>query len=98
MIFNTKFIADWNAIKKNKQDLIVANNCKENMKRIKYKYEVNQKVLVEKRQPNKMSAHFEGPYKIMQVSTNGTVVICHATKNGAVLECINIRRIQPYIE
>ena len=45
------------------------------MKRIWYNYQVNQKVLVKKRQLNKLSTYFEGPYKIIEVANNGTVII-----------------------
>ena len=37
------------------------------MKRIKYDYKVNQKVLVKPRQPNTLMNQYEGPYTVMTV-------------------------------
>ena len=66
------------------------------MKWIKYDYQVNQKVSVEKNQPNKLSMHYDGPYKIVEVHPNGTVIIHEPTRGRAVLETFNIQRIHPY--
>ena len=66
------------------------------MKRIKYEYKVNQKVLVEPRQSNKLMKTYYGPYKITTVWDNGTVTIRKTSKHGAVFEWINIRRLHPY--
>ena len=41
-----------------------------------------------------MERPYDGPYKITQVYTNGTVTI----KKGAVYQRHNIRRIQPYYD
>ena len=45
MIFNIKYIADWEAMWQNNQDIIAKNNKAENMKRIKYDYKIYQKFL-----------------------------------------------------
>ena len=90
---NTEFMAEWKIIQSNKQRLIAKNNKPKNMKQIKYDYQVNQKVLIEKNQPNKLSTYYEGPYKIIEVQSNGTVILRKPSRGGAVLEKINIQRL-----
>ena len=94
-MLNIKFEADWKRIKDRKQQLINKNNMKENSKRIKHQYNVGDKVLVDIKYKSKSKYGlnpFDGPYDIIKVNNNGTVVI----KKGAVLETINIRQIKPY--
>ena len=43
------------------------NNKAENLKRIKYTYKPNQKVLIEVQQPNTLSTQYDGPYKIVTI-------------------------------
>ena len=54
------------------------------MKRIKYDYEINQKVFIEPKQLNKLMNQYEGPYMVMTIWNNGTIIIFKATKHGAV--------------
>ena len=92
MILNIKHVANWKAIKDRKTKMIQKNNKKENSKRIPHLYRVGEEVLLERNQPNKLEQPYEGPYKIEQVNTNGTVSL----KMGAVTDTVNIRRIVPY--
>ena len=92
MILNIKHVANWKAIKDRKTKMIQKNNKKENSKRIPRLYRVGEEVLLERNQPNKLEQPYEGPYKIEQVNTNGTVSL----KMGAVTDTVNIRRIVPY--
>ena len=95
MILPIRFKADWAMIAQRKQAAINANNNKENKKRKEHTYHVNDLVLVTK--PGiirKMERPRIGPFKVIKVSTNGTVRI----KQGAVIKRINIRRITPYFE
>jgi hypothetical protein len=92
MILNIKHIANWKAIQDRKQQMIIKNNKHENSKRIFYEYKIGDEVLLEKNKPNKMEQPYEGPYKIVQVNTNGTVRL----QMGAVLDTVNIRRLQPF--
>jgi hypothetical protein len=93
-ILNVQFAADWKLIKDRKQKLIKQNNVRENSKRVDYKYNVDDKVLLKndgasgKYQGNA----YLGPYTIRQVNTNGTVRI----DRGAYTETVNIRRIKPF--
>ena len=92
MILNTPFIADWEAIRRRKQELIDKNNKNENAKRIPYTYRVRQQVLVRNKRANKYETPYIGPYPITKVWTNGNVTI----RKGPVQERINIRWIKPY--
>ena len=90
MIFNIKHEANWKAINERKQRIIAKNNKYENSKRLPHDYKVGDKVLLERHDARKMERPYDGPYKITQVYTNGTVTI----KKGAVYQRHNIRRIQ----
>ena len=94
MIFNMKHKADWESIKKRKQDKINENNKRENQKRIPHEYQVGDKVLLRRGTENKWEAPYAGPYKILQVNDNGTVRM----KINSVTDTYNIRRIKPYKE
>ena len=96
MIFNIKYIANWETIQWNKQAIIAKNNKAENMKRIKYDNKINQKVMIEPQKPNKMMSPYEGPYTITTVWNNGTITVHKATKHGAIYEWIDIQRAHPY--
>ena len=92
MIFNIKHVANWQAIKQKKQQIIQKNNKRENAKRIPHEYRIGDLVLLTRNQPNKYERPYEGPYKIEEVLTNGTVCL----KKGVVIETVNIRRLQPF--
>jgi hypothetical protein len=92
MILNIKHIANWKAIKERKQQIIQKNNKRENSKRIFHEYKVGDEVLLERNNPNKLEQPYEGPYKVVQVNTNGTVRL----QMGPVLDTVNIRRLQPF--
>ena len=94
MILNTPFIADWEAIRKRKQELIDKNNKNENKKRTPHNYRVREKVLMRNKRANKYETPYLGPYPITKVWTNGNVTI----RRGPVQERINIRWIKPYVE
>lgn len=95
MILPVKFNVDWALIAQRKQTIINKSNEAENRKRIAYDYTVGEKVLLQ--EPGllpKLATPRTGPYEVVQVHTNGTVVL----RKGAVLQRVNIRRIQPYHE
>ena len=71
------------------------SNKRENSKRIKHNYKIGDKVLL--KNPGilrKMSTPYSGPYEVQEVFTNGTINIL----KGAVVQRVNIRRVQPYFE
>ena len=95
MLLPIQLKTDWARIRQRKQDIINLNNKKENSKRIKHEYRVDEKVLLEK--PgliSKLSSPRTGPYRITDTYTNGTVRI----QRGVVNERVNIRRLTPYKE
>ena len=94
-ILNTKFEANWNLIRERKQKLIRENNRRENAKRVKHQYKVNDKVLLRRDDLAKYKREpWEGPYKITKINNNGSVRI----NKGAVTETFNIRLLKPYFE
>ena len=95
MLLPIRIKTDWAMIRQRKQDIIDANNRRENSRRIEHEYRVGEKVLLEK--PglvSKLSAPRTGPYRITDTYTNGTVRI----QRGIVNERVNIRRLTPYNE
>ena len=96
-ILNVKFEADWKQIRENKQKLIDKNNEKENKKRLKYTYEVGQKVLIKTEQSRKYGKNpYEGPYEVVQVRNNGSLRLSKLIGRGAIFETYNLRNVVPY--
>jgi len=94
-ILNTKFEANWNLIRERKQKLIRENNRRENAKRIRHTYKVDDKVLLKREDKAKYRQNpWEGPYKVVKVNNNGSVRI----RKGAVTDTFNIRQLKPYFE
>ena len=93
MILNASHEADWQNIKANKLKRIIANNKKENRKRLRHEHKKGDKVLLEK-VANKYERNNDGPFEVLEVFKNGTVRI----QMGAVSDLINIRRLTPYFE
>ena len=71
------------------------NLIRENNKRQRYDYVVNQQVLKVRHNPRKLGHRTAGPYKVLQTHVNGTLTI--ELKPG-ISERINIRRVIPYKE
>ena len=95
MLFNMQKVVDWKLIESNKEQQILRDNIRENMKRIDYDYKVGDKVMIIlKGVKRKLSRKKKGPYRIIQVFTNGDVMI----QKGSSTERINIRRIEPIFE
>jgi len=92
MILNIKHVANWEFIRKRKQDLIEKNNIRENATRIPYVYKKGDKVLLKRGTENKYETPYLGPFDILKVNDNGTVRL----QMGAIIDTVNIRRITPY--
>ncbi len=96
-ILNIKFEADWNYIRQRKQKIINYNNSRENKRRVNYECQVNDKVLLtvdETTAAKYRKNPYEGPYTVLQVNNNGTVVL----RMGSIIDTVNIRNIKPYKE
>jgi transposase InsO family protein len=87
MIFNIKHEANWEFIRKIKQQLIEKNNEAENAKRIPHTYNIGDKVRIRRGTENKYEAPYEGPNTITKVNDNGTVCL----KVNNVEDTYNIR-------
>ena len=93
MFLNIPLMADWQLLNKKREHLVNENLRRANLKRRRYDYKVNQKILKKLHQPTKLGEWYEGPYNIEQVHVNGNVTIQLCP---GVTECLNIRRIIPY--
>ena len=94
MIFNIEHIANWEYIRASKQKIIKKNNRIENSSRIPHNYSVGDKVMLRKGSENKYEQPYSGPHTILYVGKNGTVRL----QIGAVVDTVNIRRIEPFKE
>jgi hypothetical protein len=96
MLFDIPFIADWQKIGEQRQQLPDLNNARENKGRIDYDYKVDQKVLVWKEGilHKSESIWHRKPWLIMSVHTNGIITV----QGGNKLEQMNIRRVKPFVE
>jgi hypothetical protein len=99
MIFRQKILIDWVALKQVRWLQAVANNAKENKKRLGHIYKVDDLILIVKKpyelaKVGKISSptYSESPYRILKIYENGTVKIQH----GSFTDILSIRRIMPY--
>ena len=96
-ILNVQFQADWKYIQDRKQKIINQNNERENSSRVPYSYQVNQLVMLDVTGTTKSKYAqnpFKGPYKVLKVNDNGTVVL----EMGPLIDTVNIRKIKPFKE
>ena len=95
MIFNRSHLPNWDLIRRQKQALIIKNNMRENSNRIKHKYRVGDLVLYHRRTKKKQKHErpYDGPFEILQVYDNGTVML---QRNDRVKQRCNIPLIHPY--
>ena len=95
MLFNLEHIPDWKSIQARKQAMINKSTFQENCKRIDWDYQIGDLITIKRDEFDKLrkvERLNEGPYKITQVHTNGTVRI----QRGNISERLNIRRINPF--
>jgi hypothetical protein len=71
-----RFEADWQYIRERRQKIIIQNNDRENATQVPHIYNVNDEVMVENPQHQKIGApRYMGPYTIHQVNDNGMVCL-----------------------
>jgi hypothetical protein len=99
MIFRQKILIDWVAMKQVRRLQAVANNAKENKKRLGHIYKVDALVLMIKKPYELAKAgkitlrpYSKGPYRILKLYKNGTVKI----QCRSFTDILSIRRIMPY--
>jgi hypothetical protein len=95
LILDASFTATWSANLARKLRQTQINNARENQSRIDHSYAVDDLVLIQLNKPTlpKLARPTEGPYRVIKVHLNGTVV----TQRGAYAETINIRRLIPFL-
>ena len=75
MILNIKHKANWEYIRKRKQQLIEKNNQAENAKQILHIYNIGEQVLIRQGTDNKYETPCKGPHVLTKVNENGTMRI-----------------------
>jgi hypothetical protein len=95
MILPMPYEADWELIKSRRQAEINRSNAKENKTRVPHEYKPGDKVMYTiPRRQSKLRSPRTGPHEVVQVNSNGTLLI----KRGAVTETVNMRLITPFFE
>jgi len=92
MLMDVPLVADLEAIRGRRQQQIDDNLRRTNKGRVDYNYQVGDMVKLKVVDPSKLEGHFKGPFKIIQVFTNGTVKL---EIEPDVHKVFNIRKIQP---
>jgi cation transport regulator ChaB len=94
MLFDLSFTTEYKEIMKRKQEASDVNTHKENSKRVKHEYKVNDQVLLDRGVlQRKLNPKRDGPYQGMQVYSNGTLKI----QKGIYVQRVSIRRCVPYV-
>jgi hypothetical protein len=95
LILDASFTANWSAIVACKVHQDQIDNARENQSRIAHSYAVGDLVLIQlnKRTFPKLACPTEGPYRIIKVHMNGTVII----QCGTYDETVNIHRLLPFL-
>ena len=95
MLLDISFDHDYQQAWAKKQRQIIKDNQRENSKRVPHDYVVGEKAYVTSDEiGRKLDGEREGPYRIIRVHANGTVVL----QKGITEERINIRRLTPHFE
>jgi hypothetical protein len=93
MLLDIKFHPDYKQVWVDKQNRINLDNARENSKRVSHDYAIGDYAYIVKDGVyRKLEGDKEGPYRVTQVFTNGTVRL----QKGIVNERINIRRLTPH--
>ena len=99
MLFPTRYVADWERIKREKERRMKYDNKRENAKRMQHQYHVGDLVLITKKAKHgeiypKLARPTEGPYRILKVSDNSCVILqCRGYR-----QTLNIHRLIAYYD
>ena len=93
MILRTHMVADIELVRKRREAAIYKNNLRENKRRIPYKYEEGQQVLLLRGGLDpKLQVH-DGPFKVRGYDkASGTLYI----QRNKYIESVNVRLVRPY--
>ena len=100
MIFRQRVKIDWEMLKQKRSQQAVANNTKENKKRVEHEYKVGDMAILlippyERSKQAKISTPTNGVYKIVELNKHyGTVCLDF----GSFKDWVSIRRIRPYYQ
>ena len=98
MLFDLKYVADWQSIRKRKEQQVRRDNERENSKRTNYSYKVGGKVLVKGDHLHilrKTQLLNNGPFIIDEVNKKRGTLTITDPNTGASLP-IHIRRVRPF--
>ena len=99
MLFDMKYVANWEQIRDNKLKQIIKDNNRENSLRTQHTYKEGDKVLL-KRDYLKILRKTEflhtGPYKVVNVFENGALCITDETSGATTT--VNNRCLKPFHE
>ena len=94
MFMDIPFVADLILLRNKRQQLIDYNVRRENNRRRNFDYQVGQRAWRKVYNPTTLQERKTGPYRILQVHTNGTVTL---QVNEHTTERVNIRRLEPQV-
>ena len=100
MLFDLKYVADWQSIRKRKEQQVRRDNARENSKRTSYSYKVGGKVLVKGDHLHilrKTQLLNNGPFIIDEVNKERGTLTITDPNTGTSLP-IHIRRVRPFYE
>ena len=95
MFLNIPLVADWQTIAQCREHHINENLHQSNARRRRYDYHQGQQVLKKVYNPTNLGVRTSGSFTIHRIHMNGiiTIILC-----PRVNECINIRRILPFVD
>ena len=93
MLLDLPIVVDLYQIQQRRQAIIDENLMRQNRKRRDYNYAAGQEVLIKAVNPAKLEPRAHGPYRIIQVYTNGTIDV---ERRANVIERLNIPRVIPF--
>ena len=100
MLFDLKYVADWETIRKRKYAQTSKDNIRENSKRREYTYKIGSKGLVKKDHLHilrKTELRNGGPFIVNEYNNErGTITITDEQSNSTTT--LNIRRVRPFYE
>merc|ERR1712155_77877 len=100
MLFDLKYIADWETIRQRKEKQIQKDNERENSKRREYTYKVGGKMLLKRDHLHilrKTQLLNNGPFVINEVNSKRGTLSITDLDSGMTLN-VSIRRVRPFYE
>jgi hypothetical protein len=95
MLFDLSFTTNFKDLINKKQKASDLNVDRENNKRIKYDYKINDLILLDRGTlQRKLVPKRDGPYQVIRVYSNGTLKI----RKGIYVQRVSIRRCIPYFK